>query len=109
MVAICRELTKIYEEVFRGTVSQAAEHFTEPRGEFTLVIEGKTTADKPQITEAIEGQLHQMYLNGFKAKEAIATVAAATRLPKKELYQTWLRLDKVWGRDREIASKLDKE
>ena len=40
-LAICRELTKVYEEVFRGRVSQAREHFTEPRGEFTLVIEGK--------------------------------------------------------------------
>ena len=43
-LAICRELTKVYEEVFRGKVSQAREHFTEPRGEFTLVIEGKTRA-----------------------------------------------------------------
>ncbi len=108
-MAVGRELTKLHEEVFRGTVSEAMNHFTEPRGEFTLVIEGKTTADKPQITEAIEGQLHRMYLNGFKAREAIATVASATGLPKKELYKTWLRLDKVWDRDREIASKLDKE
>ena len=43
-LAICRELTKVYEEVFRGKVSEAREHFTEPRGEFTLVIEGKTRA-----------------------------------------------------------------
>jgi 16S rRNA (cytidine1402-2'-O)-methyltransferase len=40
-IAICRELTKLHEEVFRGTVSQAMEHFTEPKGEFTLVIAGK--------------------------------------------------------------------
>jgi 16S rRNA (cytidine1402-2'-O)-methyltransferase len=40
-IAICRELTKIHEEVFRGTISQALEHFTTPRGEFTLVIEGR--------------------------------------------------------------------
>ena len=35
-VAVCRELTKVYEEVFRGTISQAIEHFTVPKGEFTL-------------------------------------------------------------------------
>ena len=40
-VAVCRELTKIHEEVFRGTVSQAVARFTEPRGEFTLVIAGE--------------------------------------------------------------------
>ena len=43
-LSVCRELTKIHEEVFRGRVSQAREHFTEPRGEFSLVIEGKTRA-----------------------------------------------------------------
>jgi 16S rRNA (cytidine1402-2'-O)-methyltransferase len=43
-ISICRELTKVHEEVFRGRVSQAREHFVEPRGEFSLVIEGKTRA-----------------------------------------------------------------
>ena len=40
-LALCRELTKLHEEIFRGKVSQAREHFTKPKGEFTLVIEGK--------------------------------------------------------------------
>ncbi len=91
-VAVCRELTKIYEEVFRGTISQAIEHFTEPRGEFTLVIEGKKERDKPQLTKDIERQLHHMRLSGVAAKEAIAKVAGETGLPKKELYRAWLRL-----------------
>jgi 16S rRNA (cytidine1402-2'-O)-methyltransferase len=43
-LSICRELTKVHEEIFRGRVSQAREHFVEPRGEFSLVIEGKTRA-----------------------------------------------------------------
>jgi 16S rRNA (cytidine1402-2'-O)-methyltransferase len=43
-ISVCRELTKIHEEIFRGRVSQAKEHFVEPRGEFSLVIEGKTRA-----------------------------------------------------------------
>ncbi len=91
-VAVCRELTKIYEEVFRGTISQAIEHFTEPRGEFTLVIEGKKEKDKPQLTEDIEGQLHHMRLSGVTAKEAIAKVAGETGLSRNELYRAWLRL-----------------
>jgi len=41
-ISVCRELTKVHEEIFRGRVSQAREHFIEPRGEFTLVVEGKT-------------------------------------------------------------------
>jgi 16S rRNA (cytidine1402-2'-O)-methyltransferase len=43
-VSVCRELTKVHEEIFRGTVSQAREHFAQPRGEFSLVIEGRTRA-----------------------------------------------------------------
>lgn len=40
LLSICRELTKLHEEVWRGTAAMAIEHFAEPRGEFTLVIEG---------------------------------------------------------------------
>ena len=89
-IAACRELTKIHEEVFRGSVSQAIEHFTEPRGEFTLIIEGKE-GKKPQLTEDIERQLHHMRLSGITAKEAIAGVAGKTGLSKKELYRAWLK------------------
>ncbi len=90
-IVVCRELTKIHEEISRGTVSQAIAHFTEPRGEFTLVIEGKREKDKPQLTEAIEKQLHQMRLSGVTAKEAITKLAEETGLSRKELYQAWLR------------------
>jgi hypothetical protein len=45
--------------------------------------------------------LQQMYLAGATAKEAVATVAGETGLKKKELYQTWLKLDKVWEREKE--------
>jgi 16S rRNA (cytidine1402-2'-O)-methyltransferase len=43
-LSVCRELTKVHEEIFRGRVSQAREHFVEPRGEFSLIIEGMTRA-----------------------------------------------------------------
>jgi len=91
-VAVCRELTKVHEEIFRGTISQAIEHFTEPRGEFSLVIEGKREENKPQLTKDIERQLHHMRRLGISAKEATAKVARETGLSKKELYQAWIRL-----------------
>jgi 16S rRNA (cytidine1402-2'-O)-methyltransferase len=97
---IGRELTKLHEEIFRGTVSEAIRHFMAPRGEFTLVIEGKVTADNAEVTEDVEKQLLQLYLNGAKAREAIDKVAAGTALSRKELYRTWLRLDKAWDRNK---------
>ncbi|MFC1929656.1 16S rRNA (cytidine(1402)-2'-O)-methyltransferase [Chloroflexota bacterium] len=93
-IAVCRELTKLHEEVFRGTVSQAIEHFTERRGEFTLIIEGKKERNKPQITKDIERQLHDMYLSGATVKEAVTQAAEETSLSKKELYRTWLSFNK---------------
>ena len=91
-IAVCRELTKIHEEVYRGTISEAVRHFTEPRGEFTLVIQGKGSKEIPQLTEDIEKQLQQMFMAGATAKEAVAAIAGETGLKKKELYQTWLKM-----------------
>ena len=91
-IAVCRELTKVHEEVFRGRISQAIEHFTKPRGEFTLIVEGRSGKDKPRLTEDIERQLHRMRQSGVTAKEAIAGVSRETGLSKKELYRAWLKL-----------------
>ncbi|MCJ7763644.1 MAG: 16S rRNA (cytidine(1402)-2'-O)-methyltransferase [Dehalococcoidales bacterium] len=91
-VAVCRQLTKMHEEVFRGTVTQAMEYFTGPRGEFTLVIEGCRDKAQPQLTPDVERQLGEMYLSGAMAKEAVASVAEQTGLSKKELYRAWLKL-----------------
>ena len=52
-IAVARELTKVHEEIWRGKISAAIEHFTqnEPRGEFTLVVAGKTKSEKQKWTE----------------------------------------------------------
>ena len=91
-VAVCRELTKVYEEVFRGRISQAIAHFTEPRGEFTLVIDGKKEQEKPRLTPAIKKQLQALRRSGIAAKEAVARVAGESGISKKELYRAWLKL-----------------
>jgi len=90
-IAVCRELTKIHEEVFRGAVSAAIAQFREPMGEFTLVIEGKPKGERA-LTAPVEGELRRLYEQGFSAKEAISQVAKATGVPKRELYRLWIRL-----------------
>jgi len=92
-IAVCRELTKLHEEVFKGSVSGAIEHFAAPRGEFTLVIEGNREPERPQLTDEIKKQLKGMKRSGVGAKEAVARVAAETGLSRKELYQAWLELN----------------
>ena len=91
-IAACRELTKVYEEVFRGTISEAIEHFTQPKGEFTLVIAGRDEEDKPKLTAEIEKQLRSMRQSGIRAREAITRTASETGLSRKELYRAWLKL-----------------
>jgi 16S rRNA (cytidine1402-2'-O)-methyltransferase len=91
-VAVCRELTKLHEEIFRGTISEAIEHFLQPRGEFTLVIEGESKVDKPRLTEEVEKELRRLREEGFTAREATARLSRATGISKKELYRAWLRL-----------------
>ena len=89
-MAACRELTKMHEEIFRGTVSEAIKHFAAPIGEFTLVIEGNKAEQPKELTAEIAQKLHELRASGASAKEAIAAVSAETGLSKRELYRAWL-------------------
>jgi 16S rRNA (cytidine1402-2'-O)-methyltransferase len=91
-IAVCRELTKIHEEIYRGNLTQAIKHFFEPRGEFTLVIEGNTLKAPLPEPEDIMRQLKIMQQSGMTAKEATAQLAEKSGLSRKELYQTWLKI-----------------
>jgi len=89
-MAACRELTKMHEEIFRSKVSDALAYFTEPRGEFTLVIEGNKQESVKEMTADIKAKLQELRSSGVSAKEAIAAVGAETGLSRKELYRAWL-------------------
>ena len=89
-IAVCRELTKMHEEIYRGTVSQALTHFNAPKGEFTLVIEGNKMESPQELTTEIAQKLNDLRKSGVTAKAAIAAVAAETGLSKRELYRAWL-------------------
>ncbi|MFH1650818.1 MAG: 16S rRNA (cytidine(1402)-2'-O)-methyltransferase [Chloroflexota bacterium] len=102
-LAVCREMTKLHEELFRGTISEAIARFTAPRGELTLVIAGQKAAEPPQLTGEITRQLRDMYLAGATAREAIARVSRDTGLPRKELYRTWLQFPESRGQDKDLC------
>jgi len=91
-VAVCRELTKMYEEVFRGTIEEASAHFTQPRGEFTLVIAGSgDAAPSKDVDEArLIQELRALEQAETPAKEAVPRVAREHNLPRRLVYRLWL-------------------
>jgi len=90
-VAVCRELTKAFEEVFRGTISQALAHFLEPRGEFTLVVEGAPPQGREVDQELLREELAYLRSQGMRAKEAVAQVVAHYGVPRRLAYRLWLQ------------------
>ncbi|QQM41451.1 16S rRNA (cytidine(1402)-2'-O)-methyltransferase [Streptomyces liliifuscus] len=85
--AVCRELTKTYEEVKRGPLGELASWAAEGvRGEITVVVEGA-----PEITESLDPEelVRRVRVReeaGERRKEAIAAVAADAGLPKREVF-----------------------
>jgi 16S rRNA (cytidine1402-2'-O)-methyltransferase len=88
-VAVCRELTKTFEEVVRGTARSAHEHFltTPPLGEIVLVIGPASSArGNDDALDAVA----RLASAGARARDAAAVVAQLTGTSKNELYDAWL-------------------
>lgn len=88
--ALCRELTKIHEEVIRGTLSELCAYYktTEPRGEYVIVVEGAKQTEKQQLTLEQAAELaRQLMLGGEKMSDACKKAAKETGFPKQEIYK----------------------
>lgn len=94
-VAICRELTKLHEQIVRGLISEVIEHFNtnNPRGEFVVVIEGKSQEEIDLEQKAkwenttVEEHIILYVDRGYSKKEAIKLVAKERSMPKSEVYK----------------------
>ena len=114
-IAVCRELTKLHQEVFRGDARQALDYFANPRGEFVLVVAGANAAnapggsarpagdtpissmpdgDRPPDADsddaAIARHLAGLRAAGLRAKDAAAQTAARYGISKNHAYRLWL-------------------
>jgi 16S rRNA (cytidine1402-2'-O)-methyltransferase len=92
--AVCRELTKLHEEVRRGDLATLARDYGEapaPRGEIVIVIAPPTAEAAHVDAGAIDAMLRRA-LRSASVKDAVSEVAAATGRPKREIYQRALAL-----------------
>ena len=88
--AVCRELTKTYEEVLRGPLSELAEWAgaEQVRGEITVVLAGAAT--EAPTPESLVGEVADRVADGERLKDAVAAVAEAAGVSKRELYNASL-------------------
>lgn len=99
-ISLSREITKIYEEHLRGTVSEVLHTFDEknPKGEFVLVVSGKSEEEIKEEKEkgfihlTIKEHLIQVMSDGTSKKDAVKLVAELRAIPKKEVYKESLDL-----------------
>jgi 16S rRNA (cytidine1402-2'-O)-methyltransferase len=94
---VCRELTKLHEEVWRGTLAAAASHWgtTGARGEVTVVLGGAPAA-APDL-EAAQEQVDELVTQGVSLSEACRRVAAATGVRRRELYAAAIEVRRAAG------------
>ena len=95
-ISLCRELTKLHEEVVRTTLGEAIEKYTEnaPKGEFVLVVDGAAPVEKEIPTAEDAGEMVKRLMGeGLSRKDAIKQTAKALDLPKNVVYDAALNID----------------
>jgi 16S rRNA (cytidine1402-2'-O)-methyltransferase len=102
-VAICRELTKLHEEVTRGTIGELADHAPEldARGEFVLVIGPPAETSSPVSADELDAMLRRQLEQG-SVKDAVSHVVEMSGLPRRQVYARALELaENLRGHDGE--------
>ena len=94
-ISLCRELTKLHEEVVRTTLSQALERYTTqpPKGEFVLVVAGAPLPEAPTSDpEDASSRLRDLMESGMSRKDAVKQTARELKLPKNTVYELSLNI-----------------
>jgi len=96
-VTIGRELTKMHEEVWRGSLARAVQEFQErkPRGEFTLVVDRQREAPRRWDDDEVYWAVVRLVAAGLDRKQAFREVALLSGWSRREVYEMWLRWRKT--------------
>jgi 16S rRNA (cytidine1402-2'-O)-methyltransferase len=95
-ITVAREMTKLHEEIFRGLISQSLDHFSAqfPRGEITLVVAGKTAAEKWSLGQ-IRMEVRQRLESGIPPTQVAGDLAACSGWPRRELYRLVMEIQEA--------------
>ncbi|MBE6984908.1 MAG: 16S rRNA (cytidine(1402)-2'-O)-methyltransferase [Ruminococcaceae bacterium] len=93
-ISLCRELTKLHEEVLRMRIGEAMEYYAQndPRGEYVLIVEGAPELQEETLSqEQALAMVGELIAQGMSKKDAVKQIAQQTGLSKNELYQAALK------------------
>lgn len=95
-IVLARELTKKYEEYYRGLISESIKYFKDKgvKGEFVVIVDGNKNVIEKVFESSVEEHLIQVMESGKTKKEAITIVSKERDLPKKEVYQIAIDIKK---------------
>ena len=88
-ISLCRELTKLHEEVIRTTLGQAVQYYQQntPKGEFVLVVAGAPVQEAPNVSDSdAAARVAQLMQEGMSRKDAVKQTAKELNLPKNVVY-----------------------
>jgi 16S rRNA (cytidine1402-2'-O)-methyltransferase len=93
-LVVARELTKIHEQLWRGTLAEAIAYFSEhaPKGEFTLVVAGASPEAVVWSEASLQRELHRLLSEGLSVAMASKQLAEITGLPRRQLYSLALQI-----------------
>lgn len=93
-MVLARELTKLHEEFWRGTIARAQAHYQtqDPQGEYTIVVAGAVLQTPTLSEEHLLQELESLIAQGLSRSESCRQLAEATQLSRRDLYQLSLRI-----------------
>jgi 16S rRNA (cytidine1402-2'-O)-methyltransferase len=98
-IVLARELTKVHEEFFRGSITMALDHLLEqePRGEFVIILGAGEKQEEALPTANPLDKVRMLMAQGTEKKESLAAVAKEYKIPKRELYNQLILEEKEEG------------
>lgn len=93
-ISLCREITKLHEQVLRMDIKEAIEYYAElsPRGEYVLIVEGNTETEQTETLDDAVKQAAELVAKGMRKADAAKQIAKSTGFSKGDIYSALLEI-----------------